>query len=215
MTGSGTIVAPPRLGRPLGSETPDPLALPHTDWLRHELIVTGPAGDVAAVREAAAGAGAIPWHLPDADQEEEDRMHALLNPPDGSPGLSLQGARALARALRAAAAARHAQVLAACEAGSRACPFDLHALLPVPGHILRLGPLDPASTAWLRRHWGTVQPLRHVRLRADAPDGRLRRSARRHYEFWSADWTPWAAIRTLRQRWPDVVFDVRPDYGSG
>ena len=120
----------------------------------------------------------------------------------------------LARALRAAAEAHHQRVLAAV-GRSRACPFDLHALLPVPDRILRLGPSHLASTAWLRRHWGTLQPLRHVRLRQDAPDRRLRRSARLRYEFWSADWTPWPALLALRARWPDVAFDLRPDYGGG
>ena len=201
--------------RPSPGEPRDPLSPPHTDWLRHDLLVTGPPGDVAALRDGAAGAGAIPWHHPDADVEEEDRVHALLNPPDSSPGLSIQGARALARALRGAADAHHARVQAAVETGSRACPFDLHALLPVPDRILRLGPGNPASSAWLWQHWGTVRVLRRVRLRDDAPDRRLRRSARLRYEFWSADWTPWVAFQALRRRWPDVVFDVRPDYGDG
>lgn len=169
---------------------------------------------MAALRHEAAGAGAIPWHDPDADLEEEDRVHALLNPPDGSPGLSLQGARALARALRGAVEAQQQRVVAVV-GQSRACPFDLHALLPVPDRILRLGPDDPASIAWLRRHWGTVRALRHVRLRDDAPDRRLRRSARLRLEFWSADWTPWAAFQALRKRWPAAVFDIRPDYGDG
>ena len=195
-------------------ESADSLNPPHTDWLRHDLIVTGPTDDVAALHEAAAGAGAISWHYPDADLEDEDRLHSLLNPPDGSAGLSLQGARALSRALRQAAEAHHRRVLTAGMSGSRACPFDLHALLPVPARLLRLGPHDPASLAWLRRHWGTVQALRHVRLRDDKRDRRLRRSARLHYEFWSADWTPWVAMAALRQRWPDVVFDIRPDYGG-
>ena len=39
----------------------DPLALPHTDWLRHVLIVTGPADDVATFQTVASGVGAIPW----------------------------------------------------------------------------------------------------------------------------------------------------------
>lgn len=209
------MAAPPPSGRSFEVKASDPLSPPHTDWLRHDLVVTGPASDVATLREAAAGAGAIPWAYPDADLDEEDRLHALLHPPDGSPGLSLHGARALSRALRSAADAHGARVLAAVEAGSRACPFDLHALLPVPDRVLRLGPQDPASVAWLRRQWGVVQALRHVRLRDGAPDRRLRRSARLHYEFWSADWTPWAAVQAARRRWPTVVFDVRPDYGIG
>lgn len=209
------MAAQPPSARSAAAEASDPLSPPHTDWLRHDLTVTGPADDIATLRDAAAGAGAIPWHYPDADLDEEDRLHALLHPPDGSPGLSLHGARALSRALRGAADAHHARVLAAVAGGSRACPFDLHALRPVPDRVLRLGPQDPASVAWLRRHWGVVRALRHVRLRDGTPDRRLRRSARLQYEFWSADWTPWAAIPALRQRWPAVLFDLRPDYGDG
>jgi hypothetical protein len=35
----------------------DALALPQTDWLRHDLVVTGPPEDVAALRLAAEGGG--------------------------------------------------------------------------------------------------------------------------------------------------------------
>lgn len=189
-----------------------PLAPPHTDWLRHDLAVTGPAGDVASFREAAAGAGAIPWHYPDATLEEEDRVHRLLQPPDGSMGLSLQGARALARMLRGAAEARHSRVVDAVARGERSCPFDLHVLLPVPDRILRLGPDDPVSLDWLWAHWGTGRALRQVRLRDDGLIGRTRHSGRLHGEFFAADWTPWAAFRALRSRWPELVIDVRPDY---
>lgn len=191
----------------------DTLSLPHTDWLRHDLVVTGPPADIAAFRTMAEGAGAIPWHYPDLDLEEEDRVHALVHPPDGSPGLRLAAARVLARQLRGAIDV-HQDRVAAAVGRSRACPFDLHALLPVPDRILRRGPDDPASIAWLRHHWGVLRALRHVRLRADPQDRRLRRSARLRYEFWSADWTPWAAVTAIRKAWP-LVFDVRPDYGDG
>ena len=96
----------------------------------------------------------------------------------------------------------------------RDCAFDLHALLPVPGEVLQLGPGDPIATAWLRAHWGVVQALRHVGLRGETHDRRLPRSARLAYEFWSADWTPWAALQALRRRWPALALDIRPDYGG-
>jgi hypothetical protein len=191
----------------------DALAPPHTDWLRHDCLVTGPPADIAAFRAAAAGAGAIPWHYPDLDLDEEDRVHALVHPPDGSPGLRLAAARVLARQLRGAIEAHQARVDAAGR--RRLCPFDLHALLPVPQAVLHRGPDDSVSTAWLRAHWGVIRALRQVRLRADPPDRRLRHSARLRYEFWSADWTPWAALLATRQRWPALVFDIRPDYRDG
>ncbi len=60
----------------------------------------------------------------------------------------------------------------------------------------------------------TTQPLRDVRVLERDGDRRLRRSARVSYAFRSADWTPWAAIRHLRRAWPDLIFDIRPDYGD-
>ncbi len=194
----------------------DALAPAHTDWLRHDLVVTGPPADIAAFQAAAAGAGAVPWHFSghDLDLGEEDRVHALVHPPDGSPGLRPAAARVLARQLREAVA-MHQDCVAEAVGQSRLCPFDLHALLPVPASILRLGPDASESIAWLRSHWGVVRALRHVRLLADPPDRRLRRSARLRYEFWSADWTPWAACLAIGKAWPSLVLDIRPDYGDG
>ncbi|MBW4023840.1 MAG: hypothetical protein HIU92_12030 [Proteobacteria bacterium] len=189
----------------------DPMALPSTDWLRHTLAVTGPAEDVARLAAAAEGSGVIPWFYPDLDTMEEDQRLALLRPPDGSPGLPPAAARVLARQLREAVARRHEQVMAAAAAG-RGCAFDLHALLPVPGAILRRGPADPAARAWMRAQWGVIQPLRRVERLPGSGDGRRRRAARIDYGFWSADWTPWAAISTLREAWPHLAFDIRPQY---
>jgi hypothetical protein len=192
----------------------DALAPAHTDWLRHDCLLTGPPAEIAAFAIAAAGAGAIPWQYPDLDLDQEDRVHALLRPPDGSPGLRLAAARVLARQLRRAVEL-HQQRVAAAVGHSRGCPFDLHALLPVPGSVLCQGPDDPSSIAWLRANWGVLQALRQVQRHADPPDRRRRRSAQLRYTFWSADWTPWAALVALRQRWPALVFDLRPDYGDG
>ncbi|WP_284943625.1 hypothetical protein [Acidisoma cladoniae] len=191
----------------------DALSLPNTDWLRHVLIVSGPAEAVATFQIAAAGLGAVPWLSPDLDLLEEDRVMALLHPPDGSAGLTLARARALARQIRSAIETNQQRVTAAI-GRVRTCPFDLHALLPVPDCVLALGPDDPASLAWLRTHWGVVQALRHVRLKTGSDDRRLRRSARLEVAFWAADWTPWAAMQAVRQRWPTLVFDIRPDYGG-
>ena len=74
---------------------------------------------------------------------------------------------------------------------------------------------DPAARRWLWAHWGTTQPLRRVQVLEGEGDRRLRRSARVAFEFVSADWTPWPAIRRLRRDWPRLAFDVRPDYGRG
>jgi hypothetical protein len=183
------------------------------DWLFHTLTVSGDADMIATFRTAAAGAGIIPWRF-DAERMEDDMFHLLVAPaPPQQRTLSVAGCRILARRLREAAQHRHA--LAVAQVGrSRACPFDLHAVLPVPPAILECGPDDPASDAWLWGNWGTTQALRHVVAFSAAscsgpqPAGQLRIS------FWSADWTPWQAVRQLRAQWPALRFEVRPDYGS-
>ena len=107
------------------------------------------------------GAGIIPWQLDPARIAEDVFLRLVAPPPPQQRSLSLAGARILAGQLRDAAARRHDLALARV-GHSRACPFDLHALLPVPGDILRRGPDDPAALAWLWEHWGTTDALRHV-----------------------------------------------------
>ncbi len=171
------------------------------DWLLNQLTVSGPAGEVAQFRAAAQGTGGVPWHL-DLDHEE-----ARLFAPMAAAGAE---ARMLARQIREIQAARHDRLMARwVERG--ACPFDLHRLIPIPDHILRLGEDDPACTAWLMAHWGTTR-LRAVRIREEGADRRLRRKAEIVYEFRSADWTPWQAILRLRRNWPKLVLIVQPRY---
>ena len=183
----------------------EPLVLSQTDWLLNRLMVSGPAGEMARFRMAAHGTNAAPWHL-DLDEEE-----ARLFAPMATRGVE---ARALARELREIIAARHDRLLTGW-AGPGTCPLDLHRLVPIPRAILQLGEHDPAAGRWLWAHWGTTQPLRQVRVLEGQEDKRLRRSARVTYAFLSADWTPWQAIRRLRRDWPELVLDVRPDYGGG
>jgi hypothetical protein len=192
----------------------DALRVPHTDWLRHELVITGAPSDLAAFEAAAAGAGAIPWEYPDLDLEEEDRVQALVQPPDGSRGLDIDSARVLARELREAIFDHQLKIVAAA-AQSRACPLDLNKVLPVPAEILQLGPDHSASLAWLQTHWGTTRPLRHVQRLPDKLVTGKRKTARHRLEFWSADWTPWAALATIRKNWPAIRLQIRPIYNDG
>ena len=182
------------------------LSLVDTDWLRHTLTLSGPSAEVAAFQLKAPGPSTIPWHL-DLDHEEM-RLLALM-------AAAGPAARGLARELRVQLAAHQERVLAAAALPGGGCPLDLHRLVPIPSRLLMLGADAPESRLWLWTHWGTLQPLRHVRVLEHVADARLKRAARVAWEFWSADWTPWRAITRLRQDWPGLMFDVRPRYENG
>ena len=171
--------------------------------------MAGPAAPLAAFRAAAAGPGLIPWPLR-ASELEEGWFGQLVAPPPGRRGISVEGAHILAGQLVAAVQALQAPGLHSL------VPFDLHALLPVPPEVLRLGPDAPGAEAWLWEHWGTTWPLRGVAEEAPSaaeqhglPTGQAAACCRFH----SADWSPWRALAQLRARWPGLRFDLRPDYG--
>ena len=196
-----------------GAEAPEdaaPLRLAHTDWLHHQLTIRGPSEVVAALRAAAAGAGIIPWRL-DLERTQEDWFHLLMaSPAPQQRSLCAAGARTLAGQLREAAEHRHE--LALLRVGrSRACRFDLHALLPVPEAVLALGPDHPDALGWLWRHWGSTEALRHV-AEADAEVPAAEAEVIWRLSFWSADWTPWRALATLAMRWPQLRLETRPHY---
>ena len=135
-------------------------------------------------------------------------MNALLTPPPSERGISVEGARILAGQLRELVGEQD-QRAAETAFGNTSCPFDLHALVPVPARLLRLGPDDPAAIAWLWENWGTTWALRGVEEfaaegEAPLPDDHDRVC----YRFWSADWTPWRALASVRSRWPAISFHV-------
>jgi hypothetical protein len=103
-------------------------------WRCHHLTVSGPAADVAAFAGAARGAGVTPWQL-DLAALEEDVFNLAAARPAPPRRLTIAGCRILAAAL---------------VGGIRACPFDLHSLLPVPA-ILQLAQSIPRRWPGCRR----------------------------------------------------------------
>lgn len=184
---------------------PDILALPQPDWLGQTVTFNGPAAAIAALKAEAAGSGLVPW-IYDYDRREEAFFLWLAAPHSGRRGLSIAAAHSLARQLREAEWTLHETAAARAGMG-RAVPFDLHALAPVPGAVLRLGPDDPDALRWLWEHWGTTWTLRRVELMADTP-------ARFAVRFFSADWTPWPVLRLIAARHPDLHMTVDVDYAA-
>ena len=182
----------------------------HPAWLYHRLTITGPAGAVEAFAAAARGSGVVPWQLDSAALEEDVFNLAAAQPP-AQRRLSIEGCRVLARQFRDRVEARHARAVALV-GRSKACSFDLHALLPVPDAILQLGPNHPRASAWLQENWGTTDTLRHVAGRPHARPGR--RLPQDHavigYGFFTAGDTPHAAVSALAVHWPALRFALQP-----
>jgi hypothetical protein len=194
-------------GPPFYGAHSDILCLANPEWLPHILTISGPHAALAAFRRAAVGPGTIPWAT-DYGRLEEDWTLAMLTPPPSERGISVEGARILAGQLRERIEQQD-QRAAEIAFASKDCPLDLHALVPVPGRILRLGPDDPAAMAWLWENWSTTWALRGVEaIQADQgallPDGH----GALRYRFWSADWTPWAALAAIRARWSSISIQV-------
>ena len=193
-------------GRPRGGRT----ASSPPDWLYHHLTISGPASDVTDFAAQARGAGVIPWRL-DFARIEEDVFNLAVAQPAAQRRLPVAGCRILARQFRQRVEAHHAKAIA--QIGySRACPLDLHALLPIPPEILALSPTDPVALAWLAEHWGTTDRLRQVHERAKPRPGR--RLPAGHtvvgYGFFTRGETPAAAMARLGARWPALRFVLRP-----
>jgi hypothetical protein len=128
--------------------------------------------------------------------------------------ISLSAARLLARQLRELAMDQHEEAVS--QVGiSRACPFDLHSLVPAPASILQLPEDDPRAKAWMWGHWSTTWPLRYVERRplsekevAALPEGHMTFRV----AFWSADWTPWQALKVIVRRWPGLTMQIKVNH---
>ena len=180
------------------------------DWLYHHLTVSGPAEMVENFAAAARGPGVTPWQLDYAALEEDIFVRAVSQPAHHR-NLTVEGCRILARQFRERVELRQAKA-AALIGQAQHCPFDLHALLPVPETTLMLGPTNPAALAWLAAHWGVTDRLRQVTVRADATTGRRRK--RDHavigYGFFTQGEAPHVAIAQLEKRWPAARFSLVP-----
>jgi len=200
--------APKRRGR-RPAATPEPLSSSEPAWRYHHLTITGPAAKVEDFAAAARWAGVIPWQF-DTATMEEDVFNLAASQPPHLRSLSIDGCRLLARQLRDRVEARAGKAVLLSET-SRACPFDLHTLLPVPEAILRLGPSAAAAVARLEEHWGISGRLHQVATRPDAKPGRRLRKDETCLGFGFFAWaaTPRAAMTQIAARWPDLRFALQ------
>ena len=192
---SGTVF--PISGSELAEPEPypaPPLFSLQPDWLAHVLTVTGPEAVLGRFRAEATGTGRLSWGPDVSDPKELGRIFPA------------QDARTTALIDQIVQSQRG---LFAREAGSSSVPFDLNALCPIPLDLLALGPASPTTQSWLWEHWGTSRPLQQV----EVMDGHPKKGTNRwSVSFWSADWTPWAALQAIATHWSDLIFSVRPLY---
>ena len=173
------------------------------DYVLSRLEVSGDRMKLYDFVNAAAGPGFLDWAIDWYRTYEEAYGSVLLG---GAP--SLGAASMVAHAItdrnwhRVGAARRTAEL------DPTRCPFDLHALIPVPAEILRRG-YRGAGEAWLWRHWGVGAPLRQVTLEiVRRPlQGELPEIAA-IYRFLSEDWAPAVAIGKIRDVWPGLRFQL-------
>ncbi|WP_338929164.1 hypothetical protein WDZ11_22465 (plasmid) [Roseomonas mucosa] len=201
-------VAPPG-GRAAAPRAEDGIV--HTEWLPFRLTAAGAAAELESFAAAARGSGITPWRI-DFAAMEEDLFHRLAARYPRSGRLSLEGCRVFAAQLRERTQDRRRRDLDAA-AGSRACPFDLHALLPVPASVLLFGPDHPEAKRWLRNHWGTGE-LRRVELLPSTPGRQAKDQAELRLSFFAADAGPAAAVRRLGRVWPGLQLNLRPASGG-
>ncbi|EGG77532.1 hypothetical protein SXCC_01922 [Gluconacetobacter sp. SXCC-1] len=173
-----------------------PLFSPQPDWLAHVLTVTGPEAVLSQFRAEAAGTGHLSWGPDVSDPEDLSRTF----PTGDVRTLALIGQIVQSQT-----------VLLAREARSSSVPFDLNALCPMPLDLLALGPVSPTTQSWLWENWGTSRPLQQVEVMDGHPKERTNRWS---ITFWSADWTPWAALQAIATQWPDLTLSIRPLYDA-
>ncbi len=190
-----------------------------TEWPYFHLTVTGPAATVDAFAAAARGPGVTPWRL-DFSMLEEDIFNMAAAQPPASRNLSIAGCRILARQFRERVERRQGRA-AALVGQAQGCPFDPHALLPVPDAILDLGPTHPDALAWLAAQWGVTDRLRQVTLlKRPKPGRRLPKDFLVvGYGFFagggspsgdnSRGETPAVAVATRAARWPQLRFRLQ------
>ena len=176
------------------------------DWWFHHLTISGSTATVDTFATAARGSGITPWQL-DSAAIEDDIFARAVSQPASRRSLSVEGCRILARQFREKIEMYQARA-AALVGQSLACPFDLHALLPVPVAILLLGPTHPTAVSWLTAHWGITDRLRQVSLRDKATTGRRLPASHKviGYSFFAHQETPDAAIAELAAHWPTLRF---------
>jgi hypothetical protein len=121
-----------------------------------------------------------------------------------------EAAEHLARNLRDIFWRRHEEERVRAELDSHRVPLDLNALIPIPRRVLRKG-FGVAGQEWMWANWGVRWPIRRVAFAIE----RQRNCGVEPvavFRFLSEDWSPWIALMRIRERWPELRFEMKAEY---
>ena len=91
-------------------------------------------------------------------------------------------------------------------------PLDLNALFPIPRRVLRKG-FAEGGQEWMWANWGVRWPIRRVTFAMEQQRvDRTKLKPVAVFRFLSEDWSPWIALKRMRERWPELSFVMKAAY---
>jgi hypothetical protein len=175
------------------------------DYIFNRLEVEGPAEPLHDFLGAASGPGFIDWN-PNWYDVYEHIYYALMRA--GMP--TVAAGEKLARKFEDIAWRAHERERVAAELDQHRQPLDLNALFPIPQAVLRKG-FAEGGQEWIWANWGVPWPIRRVKFAMEHRRGAGLKPVA-VFDFLSEDWSPWIALKRMRERWPELRFDLRTEY---
>ena len=173
------------------------------EFIFNRLEVSGPRERLYDFIGAASGPGFVDWRPEWQGVYEQIYFGAARG---GAP--TREAAEHLARKLRDVLWRRHEEERVRAEMDSHRVPLDLNALIPIPRSVLRKG-FAEAGQDWMWANWGVRWPIRRVTFAIERHDGVKPASV---FRFLSEDWSPWIALLRMRERWPELSFEMKAGY---
>jgi len=176
-----------------------------SEFIWNRLEVSGPDERLYDFIGAASGPGFVDWRPEWHSVYEQIYFEAVRG---GAP--TREAAEKLARKLRDILWRRHEEERTRAEMDSHGVPLDLNALIPIPLRVLRKGFVE-AGQEWMWAHWGLRWPIRRVTFRIEHRDTSGVEPVV-VFRFLSEDWSPWIALLHMRERWPELRFEMKAGY---
>jgi hypothetical protein len=171
----------------------------------NRLEVSGPDERLYDFIGSASGPGFVDWRPEWHSVYEQIYFEAVRG---GAP--TREAAENLARKLRDILWRRHEEERVRAEMDSHGVPLDLNALIPIPRSVLRKGFVE-AGQDWMWGNWGVRWPIRRVTFAIERRDTNGVKPIA-VFRFLSEDWSPWIALLRMRERWPELSFNLMPSY---